>query len=149
MMYGDIIVNVANQVRPYEVNAGETDAMIDAWSHQLVNGFEQGKGMSRAQMRKIFAQICDDFASIPVQGEPKIRVGIVGEIYVKFAPLGNNTWRSSCSARVWSLWSPASPTLSSSRSTTASPTWTCTAASGSRRRPARPLCPTLRAARRI
>ena len=46
--------------------------------------------MSRAQMRKIFAEICDDFASIPVQGEPKIRVGIVGEIYVKFAPLGNN-----------------------------------------------------------
>ena len=90
MMYGDIIVNVANQVRPYEVNAGETDAMIDAWSHQLVSGFEQGKGMSRAQMRKIFAEICDDFASIPVQGEPKIRVGIVGEIYVKFAPLGNN-----------------------------------------------------------
>ena len=90
MMYGDIIVNVANQVRPYEVNAGETDAMIEAWSHQLVNGFEQGKGMSRAQMRKIFAEICDDFASIPVQSEPKIRVGIVGEIYVKFAPLGNN-----------------------------------------------------------
>ena len=41
MMYGDIIVNVANQVRPYEVNAGETDAMIDAWSHQLVSGLSR------------------------------------------------------------------------------------------------------------
>ena len=90
MMYGDIIVNVANQVRPYEVNQGETDAMIDAWSHKLVTGFEHGKGMSRAQMRSIFAQICDDFAALPVQGEPKIRVGVVGEIYVKFSPLGNN-----------------------------------------------------------
>ena len=90
MMYGDIIVNVANQVRPYEVNAGETDAMIETWSHKLVDGFQAGKGMTRKQMRANFDAICADFAAIPVQGEPKIRVGVVGEIYVKFAPLGNN-----------------------------------------------------------
>ena len=90
MMYGDIIVNVANQVRPYEVEAGATDAMIEHWSQRLVDGFQAGKGMSRKQMRAIFDQICADFAAIPVQGEPKIRVGVVGEIYVKFAPLGNN-----------------------------------------------------------
>ena len=90
MMYGDIIVNVANQVRPYEVEAGAADAMIEHWSQKLVDGFQAGKGMSRKQMRAIFDQICADFAAIPVQGEPKIRVGVVGEIYVKFAPLGNN-----------------------------------------------------------
>ena len=90
MMYGDIIVNVANQVRPYEVEQGKTDAMIAHWSQKLVDGFQSGKGMSRGQMRALFDQICADFASIPVQGEPKIRVGVVGEIYVKFAPLGNN-----------------------------------------------------------
>ena len=90
MMYGDIIVNVANQVRPYEVNAGETDAMIETWSHKLVDGFQAGKGMSRKQMRANFDAICADFAAIPVAGEPKIRVGVVGDMYVKFAPLGNN-----------------------------------------------------------
>ena len=90
MMYGDLIVNVANQVRPYEVEPGATDAMIQRWSRQLVEGFQAGKGMSRGQMRKIFDLICADFASIPVEGSPKIRVGVVGEIYVKFAPLGNN-----------------------------------------------------------
>ena len=90
MMYGDIIVNVANQVRPYEVNEGAADEMIDHWSQRLVDGFQAGKGMSRAQMRQNFDAICADFAAIPVQGEPKIRVGVVGEIYVKFAPLGNN-----------------------------------------------------------
>ena len=90
MMYGDIIVNVANQVRPYEVNEGAADEMIDHWSQKLVDGFQAGKGMSRAQMRQNFDAICADFASIPVAGEPKIRVGVVGEIYVKFAPLGNN-----------------------------------------------------------
>ena len=90
MMYGDIIVNVANQVRPYEVHSGETDTMIETWSHRLVDGFQAGKGMTRKQMRANFDAICADFAAIPVQGEPKIRVGVVGEIYVKFAPLGNN-----------------------------------------------------------
>ena len=90
MMYGDIIVNVANQVRPYEVESGASDAMIDHWSQKLVDGFQAGKGMSRKQMRANFDAICADFAAIPVQGEPKIRVGVVGEIYVKFAPLGNN-----------------------------------------------------------
>ncbi|MGO5022196.1 2-hydroxyglutaryl-CoA dehydratase [Lawsonibacter sp. LCP25S3_G6] len=90
MMYGDIIVNVANQVRPYEVKEGAADEMIDHWSQKLVDGFQAGKGMSRAQMRQNFDAICADFAAIPVAGEPKIRVGVVGEIYVKFAPLGNN-----------------------------------------------------------
>ncbi len=90
MMYGDIIVNVANQVRPYETERGAADRMTDRWSQRLVDGFQAGRGMSRRQMRDNFDQICSDFAAIPVEGEPKIRVGVVGEIYVKFAPLGNN-----------------------------------------------------------
>ena len=90
MLYGDIIMNVANQVRPYEVNPGQTDRTVEEWSQRLVDGFTHGKGTNRAQMRKLFDRICADFAAIPVEGEPKIRVGVVGEIYVKFAPLGNN-----------------------------------------------------------
>ena len=35
MMYGDIIVNVANQVRPYEVEQGKADAMIAHWSQTV------------------------------------------------------------------------------------------------------------------
>jgi len=90
MMYGDLIMWVANQVRPYEVEAGATDATVDHWSQALVDRFQAGKGMSRKQMRAIFDEICADFAAIPVTGEQKIRVGIVGEIYVKFSALGNN-----------------------------------------------------------
>ena len=90
MMYGDIIVNVANQVRPYEVEAGAADAMIDHWSQRLVDGFQAGRGMSRKQMRDYFDKIIADFDAIPVSHEEKVRVGVVGEIYVKFSPLGNN-----------------------------------------------------------
>ena len=83
-------MDVANQVRPYEVEPGSADRMIEVWSDRLVEGFHHGKGMSRRSLRSNFSAICADFQSIPVQGAPKTRVGIVGEIYVKFAPLGNN-----------------------------------------------------------
>jgi predicted nucleotide-binding protein (sugar kinase/HSP70/actin superfamily) len=90
MMYGDLIMWTANQVRPYEVNAGDTDRMVDTWTARLVDRFSEGKGMSRKAMQKGFDEILADFASIPVAGEPKVRVGVVGEIYVKFSSLGNN-----------------------------------------------------------
>lgn len=90
MMYGDLIMNVANQVRPYELSYGETDALVEQWSQKLVEGFQAGKYMRRKYMRVIFDEICQDFKTIPISSEEKIRVGIVGEIYVKYSPLGNN-----------------------------------------------------------
>ncbi len=91
MMYGDLIVNVANQVRPYETKLGSADKMVEYWSEKLVNTFKDGQGMSRRQMRSYFDEICKDFASIEVKKEEKTRVGIVGEIYIKFSSLGNNS----------------------------------------------------------
>ena len=91
MMYGDLIMNVANQVRPYEVNAGETDALVETWKNRLIDRFQQGKGMSRKQMQAAFKEICDAFKAVPVENfGSKVRVGVVGEIYVKFSSLGNN-----------------------------------------------------------
>ncbi len=90
MMYGDLIMNVANQVRPYEVKPGSSDARVEAWCQKLVSGFQAGKYMRRKFMPALFDDICRDFAAIPVSGPEKIRVGVVGEIYVKYSPLGNN-----------------------------------------------------------
>ena len=91
MMYGDLIMNVANQVRPYEVNAGETDALVETWKNRLIDRFQQGKGMSRKQMQAGFKEICDAFKAVPVENfGSKVRVGVVGEFYVKFSSLGNN-----------------------------------------------------------
>ena len=90
MMYGDLLVNAANQVRPYELTQGDTDEMLDSWQKKLIDGFQSGKGMDRKQMRDNFDAILADFETIPVSHEEKVRVGVVGEIYVKFSPLGNN-----------------------------------------------------------
>ena len=91
MMYGDIIVQCANQVRPYEVNKGQTDEMVEESMQFLLNEMNQGRGMSFKSMVKNFDHIVARFKSVPVAGDPKVRVGIVGEIYVKYSSLGNNS----------------------------------------------------------
>ena len=90
MMYGDIIVQTANQVRPYEVKPGQTDETIEAVENWLLEGMNQGKGLSFKSMVENFDRIVAAFKEIPVAGEPKVRVGVVGEIYIKYSPLGNN-----------------------------------------------------------
>jgi predicted nucleotide-binding protein (sugar kinase/HSP70/actin superfamily) len=83
-------MNVANQTRPYEVNQGDTSRLVEHWQNELLDRFDKGEGMSRKQMKKILDEICVSFKQVPVQGEPKVRVGVVGEIYIKFSSLGNN-----------------------------------------------------------
>ena len=90
MMYGDIIVQTSNQVRPYEVTPGQTDETIHACMDRLLAGMDRGEGLSYSSMKENFKWIVQAFRDIPVQGEPKVRVGVVGEIYIKYSPLGNN-----------------------------------------------------------
>ncbi len=90
LVYGDCIMQVSNQTRPYEFNKGETDALIDQWNNALIAQFNRGHGLSAKEMRANLHQIVADFDAIPRSREKKTRVGIVGEIYVKYSPLGNN-----------------------------------------------------------
>ncbi|GHU87828.1 2-hydroxyglutaryl-CoA dehydratase [Clostridia bacterium] len=84
--YGDVLMDIANQTRPYELHSGDTDRLVGRWVEKLTGFKSLGlRGFSRA-----VREICRDFCNIPVLRETKIKVGIVGEIYVKFAPLGNN-----------------------------------------------------------
>ena len=90
VFYGDLLMNVANQVRPYEVTAGDTDKAIEDCMDFLLSEMNEGRGMNHKSMIANFECIIDRFKSIPVAGEQKVRVGVVGEIYVKYSPLGNN-----------------------------------------------------------
>ena len=90
MIYGDLIVHMANQCRPYELVEGETDRHIQKWVDRLVADFQKRGSFRSAHVRDNFNAISDDFASIPVHRTPKVKVGVVGEIYIKYAPLGNN-----------------------------------------------------------
>ena len=90
MMYGDLLLSLGNQCRAYEVTAGETDALCTRWTEKLAAMLKRGHGVKKWEMHRIMVDMTADFAKIERTGEKKTRVGIVGEIYVKFAPLGNN-----------------------------------------------------------
>lgn len=88
--YGDEIFALGNQIRPYEQNAGETDAMVEKWIGIVSEWLYKGVNISVLMLKRNFKKIAADFAAIRRNRTEKIRVGVVGEIYVKFSPLGNN-----------------------------------------------------------
>ena len=85
LFYGDVLMDVRNQTLPYEVNQGETDRLLEKWTEKLTH-----HSMGLTHFKRIVREICRDFTAVPVVRVPKTRVGVVGEIYVKYAPLGNN-----------------------------------------------------------
>ncbi len=85
VLYGDALMLLANQTRPYEVNKGEADALVQKWEDKL-----DMHTLKVRHMKKYLKAIVEDFDKIEVVKTDKIKVGIVGEIYVKYSPLGNN-----------------------------------------------------------
>ena len=93
--YGDLMMLMANQCRPYEKTPGETDALVKKWTDKLLEESSHAQTMRYGHVRKNYRLIADDFARILGDTKrDKIKVGIVGEIYVKFSPLGNNNLES-------------------------------------------------------
>ena len=90
VFYGDELMSLANQTRPYENEPGTADALVAAWTRRVASQFDEKKGFSKKDMAANFAAIAADFAAVPVTYTPKVKVGVVGEIYVKYSPLGNN-----------------------------------------------------------
>lgn len=85
-LYGDALMWLKNQVKPYEIHAGDTDRAIDEMIDFLI---EELDGNGYRQSKRIFQRIIDRFKQIERSEGRKIRIGIVGEIYMKYSPLGN------------------------------------------------------------
>ena len=90
VIYGDLIMNISNQCRPYEVNKGETDALAKKWIDKLAKQFKEN-GVRKKDVKDNYKAIINDFKKIERVKEEKVKVGIVGEIYVKYSPLANNS----------------------------------------------------------
>ncbi|MCR4928923.1 MAG: 2-hydroxyacyl-CoA dehydratase [Lachnospiraceae bacterium] len=90
LVYGDALNLVSNQVRPYEVNKGATDALLDEWIEKLAKDFSKAKGISVSAMKKTVSEICRTFSEIEIKKVPKVKVAIIGELYLKYSVPGNN-----------------------------------------------------------
>lgn len=90
LTYGDLFMLLKNQTRSYEVNKGDSDALIEKWVKELSNQFKHRKGYTPKGLEKNMKAIVEDFAKIPLNKVKKTKVGIVGEIYVKYSSMANN-----------------------------------------------------------
>ena len=89
--YGDLLLSLVNQCRPYELTEGATRAKAQEWVHRLAQQMKDASNLNYRTVRRTYMEILRDFdTGIPRSSEKKVRVGIVGEIFVKFSPLGNN-----------------------------------------------------------
>ncbi|MBO5542698.1 MAG: 2-hydroxyacyl-CoA dehydratase, partial [Acholeplasmatales bacterium] len=89
--YADELMYLRNKCQTYEINKGETARLVDKWIKELSDQYAQGKGRKYGQMKKNLIQMVKEFDAIPLDlSHKKPKVGIVGEIYIKYASLGNN-----------------------------------------------------------
>ncbi len=89
LVYGDLLMTLVNQTRPYELEKGRAVRLADDYTKKLADAM-QTEGVSYKKVKANCRKILEDFAAIPVERVPKVKVGVVGEIYVKYSPLGNN-----------------------------------------------------------
>ena len=87
VLYGDLIMCLYNKVKPYEINDGETDKILDEMIEYLNKNFSGIKYMNVSKISKIIIKAFDD---IDINKKENIKVGIVGEIYMKYSRMGNN-----------------------------------------------------------
>lgn len=90
LAYGDLLMLLDNQIKPYELNKGESANLVTQWVDKMTEVFAKGDGYKLSELEVNLAEIADSFAKIPVHKTEKVKVGIVGEIYVKYSSLANN-----------------------------------------------------------
>ena len=90
LLYGDLLMLLKNQTIPYEDHPGDADKLVDAWAARLIEQFHSLGGFTPKVFKENLAAIVRDFEAVPVTLVPRIKVGIVGEIYVKYSSLANN-----------------------------------------------------------
>ena len=89
-IFGDILMKCVYRMRPYEIKKGSTDRLHRKWEKICID-FVSGKHLSHTRFKQICRTIIHDFDRLPIdENLKKPKVGIVGEILVKFLPAANN-----------------------------------------------------------
>ena len=88
-VFGDILMKCLYRMRPYESVKGSANALHRKWEKRCIS-FLSGRYAGFSQFNHICRQMIREFDTLPITDEKKPRVGIVGEILVKFLPAANN-----------------------------------------------------------
>ena len=88
--YGDLLMSLTNQVKPYEINKGDAERLSEKWTSRLGKELGNSTKVRYKDIKKNYVEIIKEFDLIKMRKTPKVKVGVVGEIFVKYSPLGNN-----------------------------------------------------------
>ncbi|MFV0382258.1 MAG: 2-hydroxyglutaryl-CoA dehydratase [Breznakia sp.] len=87
IIYADLLMWISNQCLPYEQKKGTTTLLTKKWTRKIA---DRTHSPSFLRVKHTYQEILNDFSRIEKRYEQKIKVGIVGEIYMKYSSLGNN-----------------------------------------------------------
>ena len=90
VLYGDLMMSLVNQTRPYERHPGQAEALADEWTQRLGEELGRSRRISYRRVKANYREMVAAFQNIEMDRKPRPKVGIVGEIFVKYSPLGNN-----------------------------------------------------------
>jgi predicted nucleotide-binding protein (sugar kinase/HSP70/actin superfamily) len=87
LVYGDLLMRVLYRVRPYEKIKGSANLLYESWVERCQESVRSGR---HSEFRRNIKGIVEDFDNLELENIKKPRVGLVGEILVKFHPTANN-----------------------------------------------------------
>ncbi|MDT2668959.1 acyl-CoA dehydratase activase-related protein [Enterococcus dongliensis] len=87
ILYGDLFERMVYRTRPYELEKGQIDGLHEEWLKKVESNVRSG---SLTVFNRNMKKIIKDFDTIPISNEIKPKVGVVGEILVKYSPTANN-----------------------------------------------------------
>ncbi len=100
LVIGDLLMKCLYRVRPYEVTTGSADKLYETWDvivretlehHGFSKTARKFIGKGYLPYQELVKEIVRSFDKLPLKDEPrKVRVGVVGEILVKYQPDANN-----------------------------------------------------------
>ena len=89
IVYGDLFMRVLYATRPYEAEPGAANRLHEKWKERCIRTLSR-RSPSMLEFNRNIKGIIEDFDNLPRRNVVKPKVGIVGEILVKFSPLANN-----------------------------------------------------------
>ena len=89
IVYGDLFMRVLYATRPYEAEPGAANRLHEKWKERCIKTLSR-RSPSMLEFNRNIKGIIEDFDNLPRRNVVKPKVGIVGEILVKFSPLANN-----------------------------------------------------------
>ncbi len=90
LVFGDILMRVIYATRPYEAVPGTVDALHRKWVEKITAFVSTDKLISHRTYKRFCREMVADFDNVERLDIKKPKVGIVGEILVKFMPMANN-----------------------------------------------------------